>query len=85
MESTVTLRFLTLGLDGSQGNSKGEAALGSRIRLGRKWFHFGPKDLGYPKMPPTLHGDIEEGVIRVRTVDKACRVVEKNSECKKII
>lgn len=46
---------------------------------GEKVVPFWAQELGYSKMPPTLHGDTREVAIRVRTEEEACRFVEKNS------
>lgn len=51
---------------------------GTRLGAGKQ-FHFRLKGLGYPKMPPTLHGDIEGGVIRVSMMEEACGFVGNNS------
>lgn len=51
---------------------------GTRLGAGKQ-FHFGLKGLGYPKMPPTVHRDIEGGVIRVRMMEEACGFVGNNS------
>lgn len=55
-------------------------SMGFGTRLGAgKQFHFGLKGLGYPNMPPTVHRDIEGGVIRVRMMEEACGFVGNNS------